>query len=258
MQQLITLPTVMDGLHDIGVQSGCSLVVHCSLSSLGRVQGGAQTLVEALTQTVGKQGNIIMPTLTNGRFDPSEWQNPPVPEAQWQRIRFETPLFHPQKTPVDHTMSVVYELFRCWPGTVRSEHPHSSVAAWGKNADDIIHPHHLADRFGETSPLARLYDLDAQVLFIGTGYDTNTCFHLGEYRQSTPPLRQFKIVQQQGKQKRLHHYQDVDTDSSRFDAIGVDFESACHIQTGLIGQAQSRRFSLPAAVDFARDWLNAQ
>ena len=66
-----------------------SLMVHCSMSSLGRVQGGAQTIVEALIQSVGEQVTLVMPTLTDGRSDPSEWRKPPVAEELWSRIRYE-------------------------------------------------------------------------------------------------------------------------------------------------------------------------
>ena len=42
--------------------------------------------------------------------------------------------------------------------------------------------HALEDGLGERSPLARIYDLDGQVLLLGVPYGNNTSFHLGEYR----------------------------------------------------------------------------
>jgi aminoglycoside 3-N-acetyltransferase len=258
VQQLVTTQTILNGLNDLGVPVGSSLLVHCSLSNFGHLQGGAQALIEALIEHVGEQGTIAMPTLTNGRFDPSEWGNPPVPEEWWDRIRFETPLFHPQKTPVDHSMSVVYELFRSWPETTRTSHPHSSIAVWGRNRDELVKEHKLDDRFGESSPLARLYDIDAQVLFLGTTYSTNTCFHLAEYRQSSPPTRKFMIVEEHEGERSLRYYYDVDTDSSIFETIGLDFESECSVHQILIGQAQCRLFSLRDAVDFAQKWLDTR
>lgn len=261
MQQLITPPTLARGFDSLGVDQGATLLVHCAMSSLGHVQGGAQTVIEALMASVGEQGTLVMPTLTHGRFDPSEWSNPPVPEEQWDRIRYETPLFHPRKTPTDQTMSRVYELFRTWPGVIRTAHPHSSVAAWGHHRDTIVAEHRLEDRFGETSPLARLYALDAQVLFIGTTYATCTGLHLAEYRRPNPPARQYMIVREYNGKRQLHHYQDVDTDSSVFETIGTDFErqrkneSTRNIHTASIGAAECRLFSLRDAVDFAQAWL---
>ncbi|XOV84166.1 MAG: aminoglycoside N(3)-acetyltransferase [bacterium] len=255
MQQIITLPTITDGFATLGVSAGSTLMVHCSMSSFGRIHGGAQTIVEALTKTVGDSGTIVMPTLTNGRFDPSEWGNPSAPEEHWDRIRFETPAFHPQKTPCDHTMSAVYELFRTWPDASRTNHPHSSVAAWGRHRDRIVSVHKLEERFGNSSPLGVLYELDAQVLFLGTTYSTNTCFHLAEYRRPNPPVREFFIVQGLDQNKRLTTYTDVDTNSSIFEAIGEDFERERDVRIEVIGSAPCRLFGFRAAVDYAEEWL---
>ena len=256
--QLITSSTLVSGLAEIGICEGASLMVHCSMSSLGHVQGGAQTVVEALIQSVGEQGTLVMPTLTHGRFDPSEWRNPPVPEESWNRIRFETLLFDPQKTPTDHTMSAVYELFRTWPKVVRTSHPHSSIAAWGKHRNEIVQTHLLEDRFGDASPLGRLYEIDAQVLFIGTTYSTNTCFHLAEYRRPNPRLREFMIVRELSGERRLVRYTDVDTDSSVFEEIGTDFEASNPVSKAQIGSATCRLFSFCGAVDFAQVWLTSK
>ena len=257
MQSLVTVPTVVEGLEALGVRPGATLLVHCSLSRFGHVQGGAQTVIEGLVRTVGSTGTLVMPAFSPGRFDPSEWRNPPVPESLWDRIRFETPAFHPQKTPVDHTMSCVYELFRTWPGAQRSAHPHSSFAAWGQHRDEVLNEHNLADRFGESSPLRRLYDLDAQVLFLGTGYDTCTCFHLAEYRQPDPPMRSYFMVDRGGEQPVLGRYEDLDTNSSVFEALGMEFEARNAPAQHVIGEALCRLFSLRQAVEFAVSWLSS-
>jgi aminoglycoside 3-N-acetyltransferase len=256
VRPLVTVPTIAAGLAALGIKSGDCLLVHVSLSSIGQVHGGPQAVIEALIEAVGETGTLVMPTFTNGRFDPSEWGNPPAPEDQWQRIRFETPAYHSLKTPTDHTMSCVYELFRSWPGTVRTNHPHSSMAAWGKNRDEIVSVHELNDRLGESSPLARLYEMQAQVVFLGTGFATNTCFHLSEYRQEVPPTREYMIVAGVDEARELVRYTDVDTDSSRFEAIGAAFAEQCSIAQTTIGTASCLRFELTDAVDYAQQWLN--
>ena len=258
MHPLTTVSTLTDGLASLGVTKGSTLLVHCSLSSFEKVQGGSQALRDALMACVGEAGTLVMPTLTNGRFDPSEWQNPPAPPEDWDRIRFETPLFHPQKTPTDHTMSRVYELFRTWPDVVRTNHPHTSMAAWGAHRDRITKEHRLEERLGNSSPLGALYELDADVLFLGTTYATNTCFHLAEYRRANPPVREFRIVQEVGGEKKLVKYDDVDTDSSVFEEIGEDFEKSSEINSGFIGSSNCKLFSLRLAVDFAVNWFEGR
>lgn len=47
----------------IGVRAGMALKVHSSLSSFGRVEGGVETVIAALMESVGESGSIFMPAL---------------------------------------------------------------------------------------------------------------------------------------------------------------------------------------------------
>ena len=55
-------------LKNIGIQEGMELEVHSSLSSFGYMEGGAETVIEALMECVGTKGSIFMPAL---RFGPA-------------------------------------------------------------------------------------------------------------------------------------------------------------------------------------------
>lgn len=61
-RKLVTLKDIVAALKDIGVQKGQAIMVHTSLSSLGYVCGGAQSVIEALLECVGGEGTIMMPT----------------------------------------------------------------------------------------------------------------------------------------------------------------------------------------------------
>lgn len=130
-------------LKEIGLKSGDNVIVHTSLKSMGYVCSGAQAVIEALIETVGENGTIMTPT---------------------------------------NTMGAVAEMFRQWPGSVRSDHPARSICAWGKNAAYLTQNHDLSDIFGESSPLAKLYALNGKVLLLGTGYNKNTSMHLADVR----------------------------------------------------------------------------
>ena len=54
---------LIKGLQDIGLEPGVSVEVHSSLSSFGQVEGGADTVIEALMECVGSEGSIFMPAL---------------------------------------------------------------------------------------------------------------------------------------------------------------------------------------------------
>ncbi len=59
---------LVQALKDIGIQEGMELEVHSSLRSFGYVEGGAETVIEALMECVGTSGSIFMPAL---RFGPA-------------------------------------------------------------------------------------------------------------------------------------------------------------------------------------------
>ena len=56
-----------------------------------------------------------MPTHTGDNSEPSNWENPPVPESWWDVIRAEMPVFDPKLTPT-RGMGIIPETFRKFPG----------------------------------------------------------------------------------------------------------------------------------------------
>ena len=176
---------VTEALEQAGVSKGQVLMVHTSMSSIGYVCGGAQTIIEALTETVGPEGTVMMPTQSWKNLDPADGVHWTVPEEYWQIIRDNWPAYDKRITPTN-TMGAVAEMFRNWPGTLRSDHPARSVAAWGKFAEYLTSDHDLSNIFGDGSPIGRLYELDAKVLLIGVGYDKNTSLHLADVRAGYP------------------------------------------------------------------------
>lgn len=50
-------------LKKIGLQEGMEIEVHSSLSSFGYVEGGAETVIEALMECVTERGSIFMPSM---------------------------------------------------------------------------------------------------------------------------------------------------------------------------------------------------
>jgi aminoglycoside 3-N-acetyltransferase len=58
----LTADELVSGLRRLGVRPGMALEVHCSLSQFGPVEGGADTVIDALIQAVGQDGAIVMPS----------------------------------------------------------------------------------------------------------------------------------------------------------------------------------------------------
>ncbi|QST01272.1 AAC(3) family N-acetyltransferase [Pontibacillus sp. ALD_SL1] len=251
-----TRETIKKNLIEMGIKEGMTILVHSSLSEIGWTNGGAVAVVQALMDVVTDKGTIVMPSQSPNLSDPSEWENPPVPEEWWQKIRDTMPAYDPVITPTSG-MGGIVELFRTFPGVKRSDHPAVSFIAWGNRADTFLSDHSLHNGLGERSPLGKLYDEDAHILFIGTGYDTATAFHLAEYRiPNQTKVRKGAPIMVQGE-RVWEVYEDIVFREELFEEIGNSLEEHISVTKGYIGSAESKLFSMKQGVDFAVGWLHA-
>lgn len=251
-----TTASLTEDLQRLGLRPGMVVLVHSSLSSLGWVSGGAQAVVLALLEAVGDAGTLVMPTHSAGLSEPSYWQAPAVPEAWWATIRETMPAFDPHLTPT-RGMGAIPECFRTHLHARRSEHPHSSFAAMGVHAADVTRQHGLDFSLGETSPLARLYELDARVLLLGVGHDRNTSLHLAEARAEFTGKR---VVEQGGPvsvagRRQWATFEEWNYQDDDFEALGAAFEETGGVTEGRVGAARARLMPQRALVDFAVSWL---
>jgi aminoglycoside 3-N-acetyltransferase len=255
----VTVSSMVRDLRALGVTPGVTVLVHSSLSAIGWVAGGVHAVVLALEEAVGPGGTLVMPSHSGHLTDPASWVNPPVPASWFEIIREETPPFDPALTPT-RGMGAVVDCFRSQPGVLRSNQPRDSFCARGLHAEAIVTGHSLAFGLGENSPLARLYDLDALVLLLGVGHESNTSLHLAEYRAEWPGK---KLIAQGAPvvidgERRWERFQDVDLDSDDFEALGTDFERDTNsVRLGRVGLASSRLMAQRAAVDYAVAWIPA-
>jgi aminoglycoside 3-N-acetyltransferase len=252
----LTVTSLAQQLRACGLADGQTVLVHLSMSRLGWIIGGAEAVILALLAAVGETGTIMMPTNSGYNTDPYEWQHPPVPEEWWQMVRDHTPAYNPLTSPT-RGMGVVPELFRTWPGAVRSAHPAFSLAALGPRAEFLVSGHALSEDTGDRSPLGKLYELDGHVLLLGVDHGNNTSLHLAEFRANYPGKRNLRTgsaVLVNG-QRQWVPYETLDTNASDFGELGAAFDGAHDLTIQQIGGAQVRFFRQRPLVDFAVEWM---
>jgi aminoglycoside 3-N-acetyltransferase len=234
-------------LRALGVAPGGTLMVHSSLSALGRVAGGAPTVIRALLAALGPEGTLVLPAFRDGPHLPGMHATVP---AALERAAQAAPEFDPAATPTN--LGAIPEAFRQWPGVIRSRHPLVSVCCLGPRAAEIAEPHPPAWGTGPGSPFDRLHRMDAQILLLGVGFNRLSLLHHAETlvpggRRKTRVLatpRGIELVPDAGN--------DLDT---HFPLIGAEILAAGAARRGQVGAARSILMHARPAVSFARAYL---
>jgi aminoglycoside 3-N-acetyltransferase len=170
---IATKETIACELLESGLRRGAVILVHSSLSSLGWVAGGAETVIGGLLEAIGEDGTLLLPAFS---YHTVGWANP----------HFDVLL-----TP--SCVGAIPEYFRLREGSMRSLNPTHSVCGVGRLAPSICGDHQLDETpVGAHSPLRKVRDLGGQVVFLGCGMRPNTSMH-GVEELTRPPylFRQF-------------------------------------------------------------------
>lgn len=255
-RQIITYKELYEQLKACGIEEGGHIFAHISLSSLGFVVGGEETVIRVLIDLVGPEGTLMMPAQTWKNLDPTVGVHWEEPEEWWDIIRENWPAYDKKVTPAVG-MGVVARMFCIWPGVERSDHPARSVAAYGKYAKYLTENHELSNIFGPDSPVDKFYKIGGQILLIGVGYDKNTSIHLAETRVDFPGKKfttEHSAVMVEGERQWVS-YETQDVDDVDFLEIGQAYDKEGPVQVHKVGQADVRYFSQPPFVDWAVKWL---
>ncbi len=164
----MTREQLISQFKELGIKPGMDLMMHSSLRRIGPVDGGADTVIDALLEILGPEGTLMMSTVS-GNVNPAQ------------------PVFH-----VEHTRSTVGALsnvFRKRKNAVRSLHPVHSITACGKRAAFYTEGHLDANTpWSPDSPYGKIMRNGAHILFLGVNFTCNTCLHALEIEARVPGL----------------------------------------------------------------------
>ena len=173
----------------LGLQPGSALLVHSSLSALGYVHGGAETVVRGLLEALGPEGTLLLPGLS------------------YATVHGGNPVFDVARTPC--CVGAIPEHFRARPGTLRSVNPTHSMCGVGPLAEALLGEHLLDDTpCGPHSPWRKLPQVDGSILFLGCGLGPNTSMHGVEEVARPPylfgPMLSYRIIHADGHETTMN------------------------------------------------------
>jgi len=223
---------LIEQLRALGVTEGSVLLVHTSFRSVRPIEGGPAGLVEAIRQSLGPRGTLVMPSWTGSDEE----------------------VFDPERTPAAPDLGIVADTFWRMPGVLRSRHPFAFAALGPEaarfTADPLPLPPHVP-----ASPVGRVHDLDGQVLLLGVGHDANTTLHLAEILAAVPyGLPKHCTIERGGRRVQVK-YRENDHCCQRF-ALADEWLRERGLQAeGPVGSAHARLSRARAIVTVARAFL---
>ncbi len=175
-ETVVTKKDIVDGLKRVGLKTGANVIVHSSLSAFGRVDGGADSVVDALIETVGDSGTIVMPCFTY------DWQ--PGQKFDWSKA---------QST----WTGKIPTTFGQRPGTKRGKHPLYDVSVRGPLADWVIKVNdYIPMGWGENKLYYQWKDKNGSVLLLGVDHNANSTIHICQELADVPYIANKKPMSQ--------------------------------------------------------------
>lgn len=241
---ILTQKDIYEGFRSLGLKSGDTILVHCSLSSFGYVEGGVSAVINALLETTGPEGTVMVPTLTGKPEDSPD--NPPVFDVRATKC----------------WTGKIPETFRLLPEARRSLHPTHSVSAIGGRRDELVAGHENTDTpCDKQSPYYKNALWGGYIILIGVDQERNTTVHCCEEIAGVPYHLQSEItdiyITNYNSEKilirnRLHDWSKLPTDFNKFEPV---FAEKGVMKTGKIGNATIRVMSAAGMLETAVDLL---
>jgi aminoglycoside 3-N-acetyltransferase len=263
---LVTRSGLVDDFGKLGVGAGGVVMVHCRLSALGRVVGGAEVVVRALFDALGPGGTLVAYT---------GWQDAPPDDVdaldgeERRAYLEEQPVYDPRVALSRRDHGRVPELLRTWPGAFHSGHPEAGVVAVGALAREITASHPYDHAYGVGTPYARVVEFGGQVAMLGAPLDTVTLVHHAEAIAEVPEKRRvvYRYPVLEGGERAWRTFSDIDTSEGALpyerliggeDYVGYLAGSALAAgcgKSGPVGEAKAHLFDAPELVDHAVGWI---
>ena len=244
-------------LVQLGISKGDSVIIHGSLSKVGHVEGGANTLVKLILDIITTEGTLAVPALS---IEKSSMLDTVKDSGRVLDLRI-----------IDTPYAISRAVMKM-PNTYRSVHPTHSVCAIGKNAERLVHGHENAKtNFGRGTPWYKLMDLGGKLLGVGIPFGSVTFVHVIEDVETNFPIQVYypksfntSVI---GTDGRMHAMMvkahDPSKSKSRIDKPKSDWNRNLFLQvlkthfglkTGTIGRGQSWLVNLQNVYK-AQKWL---
>ncbi len=242
MSGTVSRGELLDGFGKLGIKPGSVVLVHSAMRTVGKIDGGAEAVIDALLELVGPSGTLVVPTYTFAHEAESD------------------PIIDPAQDKAE--MGIITETARKHPNARRSIAYRHSFAAIGHRAEVITDTDPRLCAFDPRSTFGVMLALNTQVALLGVTYTSCTSHHFGEYlsevpyRQTIPKQVKVRLPDGTVVPQAMTDYQPKSsggsyygTRSPDFNRLGTMLERQVSVSKGFVGNAAVRKFPMRDLID---------
>ena len=227
----LTRRQITDQLRTLGLDNGDVVMMHSSLSALGPVDGGAETVIDGILDAIGGEGTLMVPVFRDSVWgDPANFANSDCDcDSQDGLCPSQQPGFQ----------GILTECLRQREGSLRSCHKTHSWVALGPAARRLLVGHRQTPAIcGQGNPFEELVALNGRLLCLGVQVNTVTLWHYYEEMLQVPYVGHFWP-----RERHLNHCVSGVRIQYAFPGIMQDVCRAAGIlKTGPVGKSTSGLF----------------
>lgn len=229
MNRTYTKRALMDQLDELGLSRDGVVLVHSSLRLIGRVEGGGETVLDALVDYFTADGGLLC-----------------IPTHTWGNIHKEITL--DMADPLT-CLGVLSHIAAADPRGIRSENPTHSMMVFGDRTralDFVAEETRVESGTAPNSCYGKIYREGGHILLVGVAHNRNTYLHCVEEMLGTPnrltaePL-ELTVKRASGelvrRSMRCHHTDFTNDVSMRFPKYETAFRYHGAITDGFLGNA---------------------
>lgn len=165
---------LIEVMASMGMMPGDTVFIHSSMMQFYNFTGTAEELIKKLLDYLTPEGTLVMPAFPPHKFTLCMSCLSEHYGGLEDEVRFDV-----NSTP--SAAGYLTEVFRKYPGVVRSINIQHSVCAYGKNAEYLVSDHcNSLTCWDEHSPYFKLKNLDAKVFSLGLPNYVSTIIHCTE------------------------------------------------------------------------------
>ena len=184
----IDYKTLVEDLNSLGIKRGDIILLHSSLKSIGDVDGGPDSVIDAFIEVLGDTGTLLMPSFQSG----SEFF-----------LVDRGCVFDIRNSPSE--VGLITEIFRKRPGVTRSLSATHCTAGIGAAAAGILSEHEkCVVSCGWESPYHRISEAGGKIVLLGVNHTSNTTLHFLENTNGAPTICSIeylpKVIDYEGKE----------------------------------------------------------